>query len=295
MAKLGCPCGNIIWNGADGEETEYYFISFDDLRKHWEDTAFFEMMYNSCSTEIWKCDVCDRMMVFDGGSASVTRYLKRVDASSIDAADGGTGGICFNNLLFNDVDSYYSLKSRRGECPEYEFFDDDDESAPKLTTRMMFEEVFSGENGRFRNWWFADMSEDLLILYRPYDPARRMPLKAWKRYEERHSGDPYAAIGEVADLALAVLSELPDGIVASSNQALAALADQNPDIKLAGRDGFVFDGRRFSFKEEQFELSREMSGRAIMHGLYLDSSEWQDADIDLPGACPFRVRHLGAK
>ncbi|MDD7202876.1 MAG: hypothetical protein PUH18_00820 [Coriobacteriaceae bacterium] len=298
MATLGCPCGNAIWNGMDGEETEYYFVSFDELRKHWEDMAFFEMMYNSCGTEMWKCDVCDRMMVFDGGSDEVTRYLKRVDPSSIDAIGEGVGGICFNNLLFNEVASDFSEKSRRGGCPEYEFFDDGIEGAPRLTARIMFEEVFSGANGRYRNWWFADMSEDFLLLYSPYDPARRTPVKAWKRYEERYSGDPYAAIGEVADLALDFLAELPDGAEASTNRALSALAGRRPDIELTDRDGFTFGGRRFSFDEEWFDLSGEIFGRAILHGLYLDPSEWQggpETGIGLPRACPFRVRHLGAK
>ena len=71
-----------------------------------------------------------------------------------------------------------------------------------------------------------------------------------------------------------------------------------PDIELTDRDGFTFGGRRFSFDEEQFDLSGEIFGRAILHGLYLDPSEWQggpETAIGLPGACPFRVRHLAAE
>lgn len=292
MAKLGCPCGNTIWNGSDGYETTYYFISFDKLREHWNDIAFFQMMYNSCCTEIWKCDVCDRMMVFDGGSDRVTRYLRRVDPSSVEGTGDGVGGICFNNLLFNSVDSHYTFASNRGECPDYVFFEGEEESGPKLTARIMFEEVFSGVNGRFRDWWFADMDEDYLLLYSPYDPSRRTPLKAWFKYEERHDDDPHAALGEVADLALDLLAELSDGAESSSNRALSALAKQHPGFESTVRDGFTFDGCKFSFEEEQLHLPYEIFGRAIMHGLYLDLSEGQDAIIGLPGVIPFRVRHL---
>lgn len=53
MAKLTCPCGNVLWNGCDGDETEYYFVDNEVLESHLEDLAFFEVMYNGMSTEMW--------------------------------------------------------------------------------------------------------------------------------------------------------------------------------------------------------------------------------------------------
>lgn len=37
----------------------------------------------AASTEIWKCDICDRMMFFDDPSAPVSRYMRRIDAESL--------------------------------------------------------------------------------------------------------------------------------------------------------------------------------------------------------------------
>ena len=107
MAKLGCPCGNVLWNGCDGDETEYYFVENGVLDEHLDDFAFFELEYNDMSTEIWKCDVCDRMMVFDDPCGPVSRYMRRIDADSIgedELSRDHKSGICFSNLLFNEVD-----------------------------------------------------------------------------------------------------------------------------------------------------------------------------------------------
>ena len=32
---------------------------------------------------------------------------------------------------------------------------------------MMEERIFSHENGRFRNWWYADLYDDLIVFYSP--------------------------------------------------------------------------------------------------------------------------------
>lgn len=83
MAHLACPCGNSLSNSCDGNETEYYFVEYGVIEAHQDDFAFFELEYNDLSTEIWKCDVCDRMMFFDGPSARVSRYMRRIDAESL--------------------------------------------------------------------------------------------------------------------------------------------------------------------------------------------------------------------
>ncbi len=123
MAHLACPCGNSLSNSCDGDETEYYFVEHGVIEAHQDDFAFFELEYNDLSTEIWKCDVCDRMMFFDGPSARVSRYMRRIDAESLgkdELAREHKSGICFNNLLFNEVDWLVGSKHESNGEPDYE-------------------------------------------------------------------------------------------------------------------------------------------------------------------------------
>ncbi len=64
MAILGCHCGARLSNMCDGDELAYYFVSDDILREHWEDMGFFAIQSDRLMIEMWKCDVCDRMMVW---------------------------------------------------------------------------------------------------------------------------------------------------------------------------------------------------------------------------------------
>lgn len=115
-AHLACPCGNSLSNSCDGDETEYYFVEHGVIEAHQDDFAFFELEYNDLSTEIWKCDVCDRMMFFDGPSARVSRYMRRIDAEPLgkdELAREHKSGICFNNLLFNEVDWFFRRRQSR--------------------------------------------------------------------------------------------------------------------------------------------------------------------------------------
>lgn len=191
MARLACPCGNSIWNGCDGDEVEYDFIDGTALSEHATDTAFFSFEdVPGTGTNMWKCDVCDRMMVFGACSDSVTRYMRRIatddlpeDLSTLPHADG----IVYNNLLFNEVDRHFTRAHEQGDAPEYAFWDDQVhyENLPPLTFEVMQREVFSHKNGRFRNWWYASLYDDYLVFYSPCDPERRRPpVKAWKRYEQ---------------------------------------------------------------------------------------------------------------
>mgnify|MGYP004498671253 CR=1 FL=1 len=43
--------------------------------------------------------------------------------------------------------------------------------------------VFSHARGRFRNWWYADMYDDLLVLYPPFkvEGVTPKPVKTWRR------------------------------------------------------------------------------------------------------------------
>lgn len=132
--------------------------SDEALGEHWVDMAFFEMPYSDLGLEIWKCDVCDRMMVFDPPGDHVTRYLLRVGTDTLPARidggiDGGIDGLVWNNLLFNEVDTWSTCHSSRRDCTEYAFFGDESETEQKslLTPEIASDTVFSHKNGRFRN------------------------------------------------------------------------------------------------------------------------------------------------
>ena len=185
--KLACPCGNVIWNGCDGDETAYYFFSNKDFADQWETGAFFEME-GDVATEMWYCSTCDRLMAFDNGSDSVTRYLRRVDSESVPPDLGSVAheeGICYSNLLFNEVDEHFTRRSKDGKCPEYNFWGFEDDGPDILTPKVMQEEVFSHKNGRFLNWWYADMYQDWLVFFSPFDPGKKEPpVKAWMRYDQ---------------------------------------------------------------------------------------------------------------
>ena len=51
---------------------------------------------------------------------------------------------------------------------------------------MMEERIFSHENGRFRNWWYADLHDDLIVFYSPLKDGDRdaAPVKARRRYSQ---------------------------------------------------------------------------------------------------------------
>lgn len=117
----------------------------------------------------------------------MTRYLLRVGTDTLPVRiDGGIDGLVWSNLLFNELDSWFTCKSSRGDCPEYDFFGGaaEAERNPLLTPKIVFDEVLSNKNGRFRNWWYACLTNDLLVFYSPYDPERKTPVKAWRRYEQ---------------------------------------------------------------------------------------------------------------
>lgn len=186
MARVGCPCGGCISNTSDGDEVEYYFMANDMLKEHWKNKAFFDIQYSDLTTEIWKCDICDRMLFFEDG-ASVTRYMKRIDADSLAEADLAAPhveGICYNNLLFNEVDWYFTRSNEKGERPEYNFFGDKVDGPNLLSPEIMFEEVFSHKNGRFRNWWRARLYVDLLVFYPPHLEDDGAPVNAWRKYDQ---------------------------------------------------------------------------------------------------------------
>lgn len=191
MAHLPCPCGNRLWNGCAGEETECYFVENDVLEAHRDDFAFFELQFNGMATEMWKCDVCDRLMVFDDPRGPVSRYMRRVDAGSLtqdELACGHRSGVFFSDQLFNDVAQFTDSWHKSEGEPEYELFGNlgEPDSGLLFTYRLMEKLVFSHARGRFRNWWYADMYDDLLVLYPPFkvEGVTPKPVKAWRRYDQ---------------------------------------------------------------------------------------------------------------
>ena len=72
--------------------------------------------------------------------------------------------------------------------PDYEILGSPGEPdrGPLFTCRLIEEQIFSHENGRFRNWWYADMYDDLLVFYSPLKDEENSPtpVKAWRRYDQ---------------------------------------------------------------------------------------------------------------
>ncbi len=112
--------------------------------------------------------------------------MKQVEAEAVpeeELAKPYLEGLCYNNLLFNDVDEYFTHR----DGPDYVFYErmEGEEDKPLLTSKIMFEEVFSLENGRFQHWWYARMYDEYLVLYSPHREEWSKPVRAWKCYECR--------------------------------------------------------------------------------------------------------------
>ena len=127
-------------------------------------------------------------MFFDNYSAYVTRSFKQIEAEAIPTEvikKPHIEGLCYNNLIFNEVDWYFTHRNEQYDEPDYIFFNrmDDEMDKPLLSPKVMFEEVFSGKNGRFRDWWYASLYDDYLIFYSPYREEWTKPVRAWKCYK----------------------------------------------------------------------------------------------------------------
>ena len=97
-------------------------------------------------------------------------------------------GICFSNLLSNEVGWFVDRKHESSGGPDYEILGNPGEPdrGPLFTCRMMEEQILSNENGRFRNWWYADLYDDLIVFYAPFRDGEKgaAPVKAWRRYSQ---------------------------------------------------------------------------------------------------------------
>lgn len=198
MSKLGCPCGNTIWDGDDGAEHLYTFVSTKTLLAHKDDIGFFETMFSSdLGLEMWKCCVCDRLMAFDDPRGPVSRYFRRVDAEGINEEELGKkhiDGVCYNNLFFNDVEDFLIKNDELG-YESHELYGGADYApsrGPFFTPVLMKKVIFDRDDFRFRNWWHARLYDDMLVLYSPFmedEDGFTKPVRAWRRYEETWSSD----------------------------------------------------------------------------------------------------------
>ncbi len=81
-------------------------------------------------------------MLFNGPSARVSRYMRRIDAESLgkdELAREHKSGVCFNNLLSNEVDWFLDHKHESSGEPDYEILGSPGEPDrdPLFTCRMM--------------------------------------------------------------------------------------------------------------------------------------------------------------
>ena len=79
------------------------------------------------------------------------------------------------------------MRKSSGE-PGYEILGNPGEPDRGLlfTCRMMEERIFSHANGRFRNWWYADLYDDLIVFYASFKDGEKnaVSVKAWRRYNQ---------------------------------------------------------------------------------------------------------------
>lgn len=94
----------------------------------------------------------------------------------------------FSDQLFNEIALFTDSWHKSEGEPEYELFGNlgEPDSGLLFTYRLMEERVFSHAHGRFRNWRYADMYDDPLVLYLPFkvEGAAPKPVKALRRHDQ---------------------------------------------------------------------------------------------------------------
>lgn len=190
MSHVACPCGASLWDGDDSAEVEYEFVPYESIRAF--EGPFFEIAYKPhMATEMWKCDICDRLMVFDDWDNVITRYMKLIDATTFTLPDEErfVQGIVYNNLFFNEVDEMTAFwtkdESPFGKKPAYGLIGPLRQNELPLTFQVLDKEVLSRANGTFRGWWYARMGQEHLVLYSPHDkPMVKQPVRVWEHYDQ---------------------------------------------------------------------------------------------------------------
>lgn len=104
MAHIGCVCGNDV--RGNSIETIYRFVSDDLMNEYAESETFFGLPYlPGDKAEIWLCNKCGRVILFDDGGLHVTRYMRPAEPAEFSQCDGAAkAGVFYNDKVFFDAD-----------------------------------------------------------------------------------------------------------------------------------------------------------------------------------------------
>lgn len=185
MSHIACLCGNDVRE--NNYETVWHFVSSSLMDELADSQAFFGLEYRPReNSDIWHCDDCDRLIFFDDGGSSVTRYMRRAPEGTPSAGADAHRGVLYNEeLFFDEVDEYVTRRLNNGECPDYEFFYAEYANGnPLLTPRIMRENIFHSRERTFRYWFRASLSERSLAIYSQADASYSNPLKVWLLSDE---------------------------------------------------------------------------------------------------------------
>lgn len=180
MSRIGCPCGNDVRQ--NDLDSVCLFVADSLMDELADSQAFFGLECRAGEkSEVWHCQECDRLILFDDGGIYVTRYMRRVSGGKPPVGPDARRGVLYNDeLFFDEIDRYLSEKTKRGEAPDYEFFDAEYTCGnPLLTPRIMRKVVFDNPSNSYGNWYRAELSETSLAIFDQNDVAYACPLKQW--------------------------------------------------------------------------------------------------------------------
>lgn len=180
VSHIACLCGNGVRE--NDYENVWNFVADSLMDELANSQAFFGLEYRPGEkAEVWHCGECDRLIIFDDGGIYVTRYMRRTSGGKPPVGPDARRGVLYNDeLFFDEIDRYLSEKTKRGEAPDYEFFDAKyAEGNPLLTSRIMRGEVFDNPSSSFGNWYRAELSKTSLAIFDQSDVAYACPLKQW--------------------------------------------------------------------------------------------------------------------
>ena len=180
MSRIGCPCGNDVRQ--NDLDSVWLFVADSLMDEMVDSQAFFGLECRAGEkSEVWHCKECDWLIIFNDGRIYVTRYMRRASGGKPPVGPDARRGVLYNDeLFFDEIDRYLSEKTKRGEAPDYEFFDAKyAEGNPLLTSRIMRREAFDNPSSSFGNWYRAELSKTSLAIFDQNDVAYACPLKQW--------------------------------------------------------------------------------------------------------------------
>jgi len=79
MARLGCKCGHILWNGECPNDIQYWVYSDKKMEKIFENKTINVMKLSEINDyEVWLCPECKRLYVFIEGKIK-TKYVYKLE------------------------------------------------------------------------------------------------------------------------------------------------------------------------------------------------------------------------